>query len=252
MITDSFEQTGTPVITPKDFYGKQKCVCKLCIVTFSHLIFNAVREEFETERVGRIRMVDGSRDILLLRHEGFEIGFYQTGVGSAIAGTDLIDVNWMTGAISFLFFGSAGSLDGKATTGRYVVPTKAYRDEGMSYHYAAASDYIEIRNAAAVEAMLTELKAPIVSGPVWTTDAIYRETKEAMEKRCADGCLAVEMELAGLQAVCDFHAWELYDFLVTGDVLDAPSYDPSGLPNANHDLEKFYLALEMAKKILTP
>ena len=28
------------------------------------------------------------------------------------------------------------------------------------------------------------------------------------------------MELAGVQAICDYYGWNLYDFLVTGDVLD--------------------------------
>ena len=31
-----------------------------------------------------------------------------------------------------------------------MVPTDAYRDEGTSYHYAPASDYIEIKNADVV------------------------------------------------------------------------------------------------------
>lgn len=48
-----------------------------------------------------------------------------------------------------------------------------------------------------------------------TTDAIYRETKAKFEARKSEGCIAVEMELAGVQAVCDYYGWNLYDFLVT-------------------------------------
>lgn len=33
-----------------------------------------------------------------------------------------------------------------------------------------------------------------------------------VEKRKSEGCIAVEMELAGMQAVCDFYNIELYDF----------------------------------------
>ena len=43
-----------------------------------------------------------------------------------------------------------------------------------------------------------------------------------------------------------FVAWELYGFLVTGDVLDQPEYSVADLSQANHSLEKFYLALELA------
>ena len=48
-----------------------------------------------------------------------------------------------------------------------------------------------------------------------TTDAIYRETKAKLEARKSEGCIAVEMELAGVHAVCDYYGWNLYDFLVT-------------------------------------
>ena len=65
----------------------------------------------------------------------------------------------------------------------------------------------------------------------------------------AEGCLAVEMEVAGVEAVCDFYGFELYDFLVTGDVLDAPVYENGGLHSANHDFDKLDIALEIAKRI---
>ena len=59
-----------------------------------------------------------------------------------------------------------------------------------------------------------------VNGRVWTTDAPYRETRTAIEKRKKEGCIAVEMELAGLQAVCSYYGVEMYSFVVTGDILD--------------------------------
>lgn len=81
------------------------------------------------------------------------------------------------------------------------------------------------------------------------TDAIYRETKAKSEARKSEGCIAVEMELAGVQAVCDYYGWNLYDFLVTGDVLDKAVYDISGLANANHNMDKLYIAIEIARRI---
>lgn len=119
----------------------------------------------------------------------------------------------------------------------------------MSYNYAAPEDYIEIKNSKIVKAIFDELNLPSVTGKVWTTDAMYRETKAKLEARKNEGCLAVEMELAGVQAVCDFYGWELYDFLVTGDVLNQAVYDVSELANANHDMDKLYIAIEIAKRI---
>ena len=148
-------------------------------------------------------------------------------------------------------FGSAGSLNHRLTDGSYVLPTEAYRDEGMSYHYAPPADYIRIKNAPRMEEFFLENKLPYVMGRVWTTDAFYRETENQVKARQSEGCVAVEMELAGVQAVCDFHGFELYVFLVTGDVLDAPEYQIAGLQGANHDLDKLWIALALAKWIDT-
>ena len=59
------------------------------------------------------------------------------------------------------------------------------------------------------------------------------------------------MELAGVQAVCDFHGWDLYNFLATGDVLDQAVYDVSGLANANNNMDKLYIAIEKGSKLRT-
>lgn len=61
-----------------------------------------------------------------------------------------------------------------------------------------------------------------------TTDAIYRETCSKVDARKAEGCLAVDMEVAGVQAVCSFHGFRFYCFLMTGDVLDLPEWDVAG------------------------
>ena len=131
--------------------------------------------------------------------EGMKIAGYLSHIGSALAGGDVIEANWLTGADKFIMFGSAGSLDSNTTDGKFVIPTAAYREEGLSYHYAAPTDYIEIKNAKAVKAIFDELN--------------------------------------------------LYDFLATGDVFDQAVYDVSGLADANHNMDKLYIAIEIAKRI---
>ncbi len=136
--------------------------------------------------------------------------------------------------------------------GKIIVPTAAYRDEGLSYHYAEASDYIEIKNAAAVADFMCRTGIPHVTGKTWTTDAIYRETQNNMQKRKAEGCITVEIEAAGLQAVCDFRGYELYYYLIGGDLLDSPEWDKrilSSSEEASHQLGSFHLALELALTI---
>jgi len=249
MITDSFDPKSEPLFTVESFVGPQKHLCDVCILTFSHRILEELQTRFALREAGYLRNVNGDRPIFLFEYDGKTLATVLCGVGATLAGGDVEELNWLTGATKFVMFGSAGSLNREATAGKFVIPTEAYRDEGMSYHYAPPADYIAIKNAKRVEAIFKELGLPYVSGRVWTTDAFYRETRDQFEKRRAEGCLAVEMEVAGVQAVCDFHGFGLYDFLVTGDVLDAPIYENDGLHSANHDLDKLWIALEIAKRI---
>ena len=248
MITHSFDESE-PLIGPGAFYGPQGQLCDVCVLTFSHVILSEMKRLLPLRQIAAVGGVDGEKPIWLLEHGGRRIGVFLCGIGSALAGTNVIVLNWITGAGKFILFGSAGSLNRAATEGKYVIPTEAYRDEGMSYHYAPPADYIKIKNADRLAEIFSELGLPYVKGRVWTTDAFYRETRAQVAARQAEGCIAVEMELAGVQAVCGFHGFELWDFLVTGDVLDAPSYEFHGLSAANHDLDKLWIALELAKRI---
>ena len=78
---------------------------------------------------------------------------------------------------------------------------------------------------------------------------MIRETRGLVSKRKNEGCIAVEMELAGVQAICNFYNLELYAFLEAGDVLEDSGYEMEGLHNANHDFGKLYIALETALQI---
>lgn len=249
MITDSFDINSEAIISPSSFFGEKNKICDIAIATFSREIYPAVLELFPNEQVGELRAANRIKPLHLLNINNRKIGFYLNEIGSTLAATDIIEINWKIGAEKFILFGSAGALDKEKTNGKYVIPTEAYRDEGMSYHYAPPSDYIRIKNADAIEEVFRKLGLPYVKGRVWTTDALYRETRNLVEKRKEEGCIAVEMELAGMQAVCDFHGIELYNFLVTGDVVDQPDYTSDGLHEANHNLDKFFVALKIAEMI---
>lgn len=247
MITDSFDINSEAIISPKSFFGEQKKICDIAIGTFSREIYAAVLERFPNEVVGDISAANRVKPIHLLTVNEQKIVFYLSEIGAALSGTDIIEVNWMTGADKFILFGSAGALDQEKTAGKYVIPSEAYRDEGMSYHYAEPADYITVKNADKMEDLFKSLDLSYIKGRVWTTDAIYRETRNMVAARKAEGCIAVEMELAGVQAVCDFYGFELYHFLVTGDVVDQPVYTGEGLHEANHDLDKFFVAIKLAE-----
>ncbi len=248
MLFDAFDPSGEPIITSEMFYGPVRDLADVCIVTFSDEIAAEVLRVYPCEELAAISCCNGDILIYGFPHRGRRLAFYLSGIGSSQAATCVIEAHQLTGAEKFVMFGSAGSLDREKTAGRYVVPTAAFRDEGMSYHYAAPSDYIAVPGHARVAETFRELGVPFTEGRVWTTDAMLRETKTRMQARKSDGCLAVEMELAGVQAVCAFHGWQLYDFLQTGDVLDGDAWQYGELRDANHSLRNFQLALELATR----
>lgn len=97
---------------------------------------------------------------------------------------------------------SAGQVSPGLKIPSLVIPTTAIRDEGTSYHYLPAAESVDgdAGLALALEAELGGLGLPVVTGPVWTTDAPYRETAEQLERHARDGVLAVEMQAAALFA----------------------------------------------------
>lgn len=248
MITEGFsEEKG--VISPEDIYVPKGKLFDVCICTFSPVILSELLEKYPSRRVAECGTVKGAQPIYAVEAESKTFGAFCVSVGSAMAGTELIDINFIAGAEKFIVFGSAGALNREAIAGRYVIPSAAYRDEGFSYHYAPPSDYIDLPDNKTTEAVFIKLGIPYAVGRTWTTDAFYRETRSKMVKLVSEGCITVDMEMAGLAAVCSFHGWKLYSFLESGDVLDGEEYDKSGLHGANHDTKKLRIALEIAKRV---
>lgn len=246
MITDCYDISTEPMMTLKEFYGEPKQLVDICLIIFSVEIHSHLLNTYECEQIAVLRSCNGNIPIYKLNYKGTDIAFYLTGIGSALASALCYDTSWVTGATKFIMFGSCGSLDREKTEGKFIIPTESYRGEGCSYYYAPPADYITIRNSGKLSGIFKKLGVPHVCGRVWTTDTMLRETAGLVSKRRAEGCVAVEMEVAGVQAVCDFYGLELYDFLEAGDVLETSGYEVEGLDAANHNLGKLHIALETA------
>lgn len=249
MLNDFYDIETEPVIKLEEFYGEQKYIADKCLIVFSKEIHDYLIKNYECSEVGCIYACNGNTPIYCMEYKDEKICFYLTGIGSAVASGTCYEVHWQTGAKKFIMFGSCGSLDPDKTTGRYIIPTQSYRGEGCSYYYVPAADYIDIKTCNKTEELFSEMNVPYVCGRVWTTDSMLRETKGLVAKRREEGCIAVEMEIAGVQAVCDFYGLTLYSFLEAGDVLAESGYEVSGLNDANHNIGKALVALELAVRI---
>lgn len=249
MLGDFYDIDSEPIVSFEAFYGPKKHLVDKCIVVFSKIIYDYILQRFPCTKVAEIGACNGNIPIWSFDYKGEKVAFYLTPIGSALAGGTVAEVNHMTGATKFVMFGSCGSLDAETTLGKYIIPTEAYRGEGLSYYFAKAQDYIAIKKSDEVAEIFKELTIPYVQGRIWTTDSMIRETVNLVNKRKNEGCIAVEMEVAGVQAVCDFFGFDLYDFLAAGDVLAEGNYTIEELSDANHNLDKLMIALKVIERI---
>lgn len=75
---------------------------------------------------------------------------------------------------------------------------------------------------------------------------------EEVARRKAQGALCVEMECAGMQAMCNFRETDFFQFLYAGDNLDHTTWDPrslSGEVRLDDKSKIALLAFELGLKI---
>jgi uridine phosphorylase len=138
-------------------------------------------------------------DLYTFRLGGQTVGIIGCVVGAPFA-VLIAEELFVCGCRFLLSLTSAGQINAAGPTPYFVVIDRALRDEGTSYHYAAAAEFAEA-DAHLVATAANALKRAglnILVGPSWTTDAPFRETAEAIEAARAKGVLAVEMEAAAL------------------------------------------------------
>ena len=248
MIIHAFDPDSPAIITPAAA-SRVEGLPETVLVCFTQKFFGAVLALAPGREIGVLR---GGRDVPVYRlgFGGREIGFYHTLIGGA-ASAALLEEIISNGAKKILFFGSCGALDPALAAGGLIVPTAAYRDEGVSYHYAPPADYIEVPTAARLSEILASLGVPFVQTKTWTTDCFYRETRSGMAARRAEGCGAVEMECASVTAVGAFRGAEVYQFLYAADSLAAADWDRRILGAMPEDLRDAIakIALETAIRL---
>jgi purine-nucleoside phosphorylase len=125
------------------------------------------------------------------------------------------------GVQKVIAFGWCGSLRHEARIGALIVPDAAYSEEGTSRHYPVG-DWEPVPDSDLCRVVQTQLAGAGVAfqrGRVWTTDAIYRETREKVLSYGGQGMLAVEMEMSALFTVARYRGVALAGLLAVSDEL---------------------------------
>lgn len=131
------------------------------------------------------------------------------------------------GVRSVLFFGWCGAIAPDLSIGDILIPSGALIDEGTSRHYQAPPSGVSTpgdRMSGRVRAALLERGVPFREGLAWTTDAVYRETRDRVLSYQRRNVLAVEMELSALFTVARFRGIDLCGILVVSDELYHPQW----------------------------
>jgi purine-nucleoside phosphorylase len=133
------------------------------------------------------------------------------------------------GARRIIFVGWCGAISEKVKIGDLILPTCVHIDEGTSKHYGVG----ERCHIPATSPMVLSIRKLLVTqrrqyheGPVWTTDAIYRETRREVTTHRQNGILAVDMEFSALCSVAQFRQVDLTGILVVSDELSSLNWRP--------------------------
>ena len=248
MITDSFDNITEAIIDPKIKDNLPEF--DACIVTFSYIIEDYVLKKFDCTKIAEFKFVTGITPVYQINYKNKKFAFFKTYVGGPACVGTIEDSLSIINTKKYIVFGGCGCLNKEIAHGKIMIPTEAYRDEGTSYHYMPASDYISVNNSDIVSKFMEENKLPYITGKTWTTDAFYRETRGNFNKRKEEGCISVEMECASVQAMCNYRDLEFYTFFTSGDLLDAPEWDErkteGELRGTQHDPMHFDIAIELA------
>jgi purine-nucleoside phosphorylase len=214
------------------------------------MIINPVREKSESElpaagmllinpaeaeaglrlgkiRNGRLHFLFNSR-LLLVPASPAAGPFFMAGpaVGAPMAVLTLEKLVAL-GARRVIVYGWCGSLNDRLLTGNILLPTWAISDEGTSAHYPLnrqPESHASTRKL--IKDGLTAQGLTVCSGPVWTTDAPYRESIAQVGRLGGQGVLGVDMEYAALVAAAAFREIELTAVLLVSDELWSGKWNP--------------------------
>lgn len=170
-----------------------------------------------------------------------EISFARIPIGAPFVSQFMEEMK-ESGVEQFLFIGSCGVLSSVKTP--LIVPDKALRDEGTSYHYIPSKDeFLSVQGCEELSKKLTDMNVPYTVGSVWTTDAVFRETEKAVSMAKEKNCICVDMECSAIMAVAQYAKIKVCQLFFTADRLDNNTWHEGRIFNMKKSAYYNYLKL---------
>ena len=239
MLLEELDEERDAIINPTTFYQKVEGFPKTAVSFFSKSIMKEIIETYNPEIIAELHNATMTFYVYKLVIDGVSLALYQSPVG-APACVGLFEEVAAHGVENILLVGCCGCLENSIEDYSIIIPTSAIRDEGTSYHYIKASDEIELNKniVSIIEKIMQRNKISYRLGKTWTTDAMYRETREKTERRKSQGAITVEMECSAMAAVSKYRNVNFGQFFYAADNLDAEIYDPRSLTKSEVVPEK--------------
>ncbi len=128
-------------------------------------------------------------------------------------------------AKKIIVYGWCGSLDKNLAIGDILLPTWGVPGEGTSLYYPGSdkpSSSEQLRNSLA--SYLKDKKIAHTTGPVWSTDAIYRETRGKLTEMTERSVMGIDMEFTALASVAAYRGIDLAAIFLVSDELWGESW----------------------------
>lgn len=253
MILEEFDSNKKAIVDVYDLVKPIESFPKIAVSCFSRVTFDRLVNELNGNVIAKSNLANMEIPIYKAMYKGVEVALFMSYVGAAGC-VAVIEEVFAMGADKLILFGTCGVLDASIEDCSIIIPNKAVRDEGTSFHYAKPSDEIEVNKKYIDEFVdiLKEFECRYTIGKVWTTDGIYRETRGKVNSRKQAGCLCVDMECSAVAALAEFREKEVFQFFYAADNLDNETWDARSLGNESNVLEKdriAMLAMELAKRL---
>lgn len=230
-----YDEHSTEVIPPDHDWTAGQLPEK-CLFAFLGNVVHQYAQEHGAKVAETLITVSHDIKIYVLHEAEEDICLVQSPIGAA-ASAQVLDTLVSCGCRKVIAVGSCGVL-ADLPENAFIVPTKALRAEGTSYHYLPASRYIELDEEpiSVIKKTFVKFGLPFVTCTTWSTDGFFRETKDMVQYRLEEGCSVVEMECSALAACCRKRGAKFGQFLFTADSLaNVHEYDARKFGMQSHE-----------------
>lgn len=216
-IIDTFDPNSDSLVNPTIKKQKKFNYPKIAIACFDQKIINIAIKYYSHKKIDQI-FAGFNFPVYEISYKDKKVALYLSILG-APATVYFLELLHGRGIENFIFMGGCGILNENLLNESIIVPISSFRDEGVSYHYQQSSDFIDIKDSEKLQKILDKMKTSYVSSINWTTDAIFRETKNNIAKRISSGCTTVDMEASAIHSVCAFREIHAFQFFWPLDLI---------------------------------